>query len=71
MITSFHRMREEKIRDHLSTNQNAATLKIECNDRECAKIVKLITNCQLREFAINPFSNNNNSFHMTNINLKN
>ena len=65
-----------KTRDHRLTNQNAVPRIIECNDRKGAKIVKLMTECQLREFAFNAFQNNkipfqyNNISTMTNINLK-
>ena len=65
-----------KTRDHRLTNQNAVPRIIECNDRKGAKIVELMTECQLREFAFNPFQNNkipfqyNNISTMTNINLK-
>ena len=65
-----------KTRDHRLANQNAVTCIIECNDRKSANIVKSITVCQLRDFAINPFTNNNIPFNnknnstMTSINLK-
>ena len=66
----------DKTRDHRLANQNALKLIIEFNDRKGANIVKSITECQLREFAINSFTNNNISFDkknnstMTSLNLK-
>ena len=57
-----------KSRDRLTTNQNAAMRIIECNDREGAKLVKSITNCQLREFAFHHFCNlQNNNYQMANL----
>ena len=58
-----------KTRDHRLANQKAVMRIIEYNDRKGANIVKLITECQLREFAINSFKNSNKST-MTSINLK-
>ena len=51
-----------KTRDHRLANQNAVKRTIECNDRKGANIVKSITECQLREFAINSFTNKNIPF---------
>ena len=57
--------------DSSTTNQNAATCIIECNDRKGGKIVKSITNCQLRESDFNSILNfPNTNFQMTIINLK-
>ena len=51
-----------KTPDHRLANQNAVTRIIECNDRKGANIVKSIIECQLREFAIKTFINNNIPF---------
>ena len=56
-----------KTRDRRLTDQNAVMRIIECNDRKGANIVKSITECQLREFAINSFTNSNIRFDNKNI----
>ena len=65
-----------KTHEHRLANQNAVMRIIECNDHKVANIFKPITECQLREFAINSFRNNNITFDnknnstMTSISLK-
>ena len=57
--------------DHLSTNHKAANCITECNDREGAKLVKSVTECQSSEFEVSSiYYNQKSNFPMASINLK-
>ena len=59
-----------KTRDIWLTNQKPVKRIVECYDRECAKIVKSITECKLRESDINSIVDNNFPFVMRNTSIR-